>query len=218
MYTLARIYDISKQFLRKSAGAAEADVMEELGSAFARGTAHYIREGSGTSEPYGLQTALATMPQWTVAHTPTAATLAGSVARAIAACAGALAQRGRTGGISAVMSGTAYGEMLQNGADTSGFYLANAVEGSAFSPGTLVSPWGIPVYVDTDLAADDLIVGQFGSLVLYVGEGYRVDTTDVAGERWDRNLVGFRGEMELGCDARPAVYAGAFCTVADILS
>jgi len=44
-----------------------------------------------------------------------------------------------------------------------------------------------------------------------------VDSTDIAGTRWDYNLVGFRGEMEMGLDARPAVYAGAFEFIADIV-
>jgi hypothetical protein len=43
-----------------------------------------------------------------------------------------------------------------------------------------------------------------------------VDTSDEAGDRWDKNLVGFRGEEEIGLDARAAVFAGAFQFVADI--
>ena len=45
-----------------------------------------------------------------------------------------------------------------------------------------------------------------------------MDSTDQAGDRWDKNLIGFRGEMEIAFDARPAVFAGAFELVQDILS
>jgi hypothetical protein len=31
-----------------------------------------------------------------------------------------------------------------------------------------------------------------------------------AGDRWDKNLTGFRGEEEIAFDARHAVYAGRF--------
>ena len=78
--------------------------------------------------------------------------------------------------------------------------------------------FGVPVYPDAQiLGSDDLIVGEFSALKVYHGDSYRVDSTDIAGTRWDYNLVGFRGEMEMGLDARPAVYAGAFAFVADIL-
>jgi hypothetical protein len=50
------------------------------------------------------------------------------------------------------------------------------------------------------------------------GAPARIDTSEEAGTRWDQNLVGFRGEMDIGFDARPAVYAGALQVVADILS
>ena len=38
-----------------------------------------------------------------------------------------------------------------------------------------------------------------------------------AGTRWDTNLTGFRGEEEMGFDARPAVYAGYFQAITDIV-
>ena len=80
-----------------------------------------------------------------------------------------------------------------------------------------MTPFGIPVLGDDQLAADDLIVGQFKALKIFHGQSYRVDSSSVAGTRWDTNLTGFRGEMELGLDARAAVYAGAFQFIADIV-
>ena len=104
------------------------------------------------------------------------------------------------------------------GADTGFFW-----SGTGNSPGLpnvaagTLSAFGIPIIGDSQLAADDLIVGDFKALKVFHGQSYRVDSSSVAGTRLDANVTGFRGEMELGLDARPAVFAGAFQTVADIL-
>lgn len=220
MYTLARIHDASRQMVRKSAGAAEADVLGELATALALGEAYYIREGSGSSQPYGLYTALTNSPAtFTSSHTPSATTLAGSVLKAITTCLGALASRGVTRNLSAVISGTAWGTMIGQGTDTAGFFLngTNGVSIPDIAPGVIVTPWGTPVYVDDQATDDRIVVGQFSALKLYVGDQYRVDTSEVAGSRWDNNLVGFRAEEEIAMDARPAVYAGYFQQVTDLL-
>jgi HK97 family phage major capsid protein len=222
MYTLARIHDIGNQFLRSSAGAAEADVMEELGTAIQLGEAYYMREGSGSSEPYGLYTALTNSPStFTSSFTPSASTLAGSVLKAITTCLGALADRGVTRGISAVISGTAWGEMVGQGTDTAGFFIAGSANAPAVpgvAPGTIVTPWGTPVHVDDQATDDRLVVGQYKSLKLYTGADYRVDSSSQAGTRWDENLTGFRGEEDIAFDARPAVYAGRFQQVTNLLA
>jgi HK97 family phage major capsid protein len=210
MYTLARVYDITKQMLRKSAGAAEADVMGELAHGFALGEAYCILQGSGSSEPYGLQTALATIGTMTSAFTA-GATNAGSMLKAVATAAGALAGRNRTPE-AALVSAVNYWALLSQGTDNAGFWI-DPSGGNATA-----RAWGIPIYPENQLlGSDDLIVGEFSALKVYHGDGYRVDSTDIAGTRWDYNLVGFRGEMEMGLDARPAVYAGAFEFVADIV-
>lgn len=226
MYTLARIYDISNQFLRQSRGAAEADVMSELAAAFAQGESNYIREGSGTSQPFGYTSALTNGPAaFRTSFTPSATTLAGSIARSIADAAGVLAGRG-VNPDGAVLTASSYWTMLSQGTDTAGFFFNPAGGPAAINalPGTLVSPFGIPVYPDAaaDLQAtaavlDNLVVGQWKKFKVYFGESYRVDTSDVAGTRWDTNLTGFRGESEMGFDARPAVYAGYFQAITDIL-
>lgn len=224
IYTLAKIHDISAQFARQSRGAAERDVMNELAAAFAQGEADYIREGTGSSQPYGLHTALANSPAaFTSSFTASATTLAGSIAAAIATAAGALASRGAKPE-AALMSATAYWTMLGQGTDTAGFFFAPATGPNGIAAGTLMTPFGIPVYPDTtaDINAtasitDNLIVAEFSKFKIYTGQAYRVDMSDVAGDRWDKNLIGFRGEMELGFDARPATYAGYAQLVADIL-
>lgn len=223
LFTIAAIHDLGKQFVHKSRGAAEADVMGELDDAFRRGQTYYILSGSGSAEPYGLQTALALggAAGFTTSFSPVATTLAGSVASAIATLGGVLAGPGRDRSPNgALLSGTAYWAMLAQGTDTAGFWFAGQRGGSpeGINPNTLMSPFGVPVIPENNLAgADDLIVGEWDALKVYYGEGYRVDSSDVAGDRWDKNLIGFRGEMEMGLDARPAVFAGAFQFAADIL-
>lgn len=216
MYTLARIHDIGNQFLRQSAGAAEADVLSELASAFARGEDHYVVNGTGSSEPYGLVTALNGSPAHISSFTP-AATLAGSILAAIGTAAGALAARERMPS-AAVMHPTPYWQMLRQGADAAGFYIAGT-QGFTLPDipaGTVVSPFGIPVFPSSAMPTDDLIVGDFKAARLFLGENFRIDTSNQAGTRWDTNVTGFRGEEELGFDARPSVYAGAFELIQDV--
>ncbi len=230
MYTLARIYDLGNQFLRQSRGAAEADVLSELAAAFAAGESNYIREGTGSSQPFGYTSALTNGPAtFRTSFSPSATTLAGSIAHAIADAAGALAGRGvgaNGRGLSAVLSATSYWTMLAQGTDTAGFFFNPASGPTAINApaGTLISPFGIPVYPDAaaDLAGtaaviDNLTVGAWKKFKVYFGEFYRVDSSDQAGTRWDTNLTGFRGEEEMGFDARPAVYAGYFQQVADVV-
>ncbi len=230
MYTLARIYDISNQFLRASRGAAEQDVLSELAAAFAQGEANYIREGTGSSQPFGYTSALTNGPAaFRSSFSPSATTLAGSIAVSIATAAGALAGRGVSAGgrgLSAVLSASSYWNMLSQGTDTAGFFFnpAGGPEAINAPAGTLISPFGIPVYPDaaadlqgTAAVIDNLVVGDWKKFKVYYGESYRVDSSDQAGTRWDLNLTGFRGEEEMGFDARPAVYAGYFQMITDII-
>lgn len=224
MFTMALIYDIGKQFVRQSAGAAEQDVMSELAHAFALGEAYYILNGAGTTEPFGLLPALTgATSEYTTSHTA-AATIAGASATAIAKSAGALAARNRTP--SGVLCNAAdYWTMVAQGADAAGYYIAGQGSGpSNINPGTGIPGgpaglriWGIPVFPDSTIASDRMVIGDWKALKLYLGESYRVDSSDVAGDRWDKNLVGFRGEMEVGLDARPAVIAGAFQEVTNFV-
>jgi HK97 family phage major capsid protein len=226
MYTLARIYDIGNQFLRQSRGAAEADVLSELAAAFAQGESYYVREGTGTSQPFGYTPALTNGPAAfrTTGPSLSDSTVAGSIAACISMAAGALAGRGvvATG---AVLSATAYWQMLRQGSDSAGFWFATQERNPAsVDPGTLISPFGIPVYPDADAdlegtaaVIDNLVVANWKKFKLYFGDSYRVDSSDQAGTRWDTNLTGFRGEEEMGFDARPTVYAGYAQMITDVI-
>ena len=224
LYTLARIHDISAQFARQSRGAAERDVLAELSAAFAAGESYYIREGSGSSEPYGYTSALTNGPAtFRSSFSPSATTLAGSIAAAVATAAGDLTGRGVTP-TAVVMANAAYWTMLSQGTDTAGFFFAPAGGPNGIQPGTLQTPFGMPIYPDanatitgTGAVIDNLVVADWKKFKVYFGQAYRVDVSDMAGERFDKNLIGFRGEEEMGFDARPAVYAGHAQMITDII-
>jgi HK97 family phage major capsid protein len=227
MYTIARIYDVANQFLRQSQGAAEQDVMTELADALLRGEGYYILRGSGSSEPYGVLTALdASADAFDVSHTASNSTVAGSFATALAKSAGALAGRGVEGRLSAVVSPANYWTFVAQGSDTAGFWVTPAngptalpqLNGGTVNPGTLISPWGIPVFPDINMEADHAVIGQWDRVKVYHGDDVRIDTSSEAGTRWDTNLTGFRGEEELALDARAAVYAGYFALIEDAVA
>ena len=223
MYTLASIYDVSKQFAMKSNGAAEQDVMQELNGALNRGVSTYVFQGTGSSQPFGINAALVTSPPFspvtTTGHTADADTIGGSTPRAIGVAAGALEARNRKPE-AVLMSSTGYWTAVATeGSANSGFFFAPAMGGpTAQNAQGQLSVWGIPVYRESEYltGADDMIVGEFSALKVYFGDGPRFDSSDIAGDRWDKNLVGFRGELEMAFDARPAVYAGALQIVLDI--
>src|SRR5436190_1154302 len=123
----------------------------------------------------------------------------------------------------AVISATSYWTMVSQGTDTAGFFFAPAGGPLQVRPGTLLTPWGLPVYPDADAdlegtaaVIDNLVVANWKKFKVYFGQTYRVDSSDQAGTRWDTNLTGFRGEEEMGFDARPAVYAGYAQMITDV--
>jgi len=122
------------------------------------------------------------------------------------------------------MSASSFWTMASQGTDTAGFFF-NSVNGAGgIAPGTLMTAWGLPVYPDatadikgTASVTDNLVVADWSKFKIFTGQSYRVDTSEIAGERWDRNLIGFRAEMELAFDGRPAVYSGYAQLIADIV-
>ena len=213
LYTIARIYDLSTRFVRTSAGAAEADVIGELTRAISLGEQYYVYSGAGTTEPYGILTALAAAAPTFDATFTGATTLVGSVAAGLATAAGLLAARNQHP-TAAVMNGADYWQLFRQGADAAGFYLGGAV---TMDPSNQVRVFGIPVYADNSISSDTLLVGNFKAAKLFVGQDFRIDTNDSAGTRWDYNLIGFRGEEDIAFDARAAVASGAFERITNLV-
>ena len=216
-YTLARIHDVSNQLLRYSRGAAEKMMISRLGRAFGLGEAYYIIQGSGVNEPTGLLTALATSGAFDTADIAGFATPGASVYGAIAKAVGALEQRART------VDG-----ICMNPVD---FWTYLALEGSAVRPYLNSYMAGQPLPAvnnpksplfeamitrNANFPAGTAVLGEYKSAELYTGLGYRVDTSDQAGTRWDNNLTGFRGEEEIAFNATPYVVAGMFQRITSV--
>lgn len=216
LYTLARIFDVGNQLLRHSQGAAERLVRSKLARAFALGEDYYALQGTGSSQPYGLLTALGTSGTWVTSHTASNSTVAGSAIAAVLKAAGDIADRGGVPDGVVLNSGDFYTAWAQ-GTDEAGFFAdpfrnINAI--GADSPG----PGGLRWRHSPNMPADSLVVGEYGSTQFFRGDGYRVDTSSEAGDRWDKNLTGFRGEEEIAFDARPAVYTGKFQRITDAVA
>lgn len=217
LYTIARIYDVGNQFLRQSEGAAQQDVLQELGNAAALGEAYYVLQGSGSAEPYGLLTAITASGTYVTSHTAANNTIAGNFATAVANATGALAGRNRRAE-AVVCNAVDFWTAMRQGADAAGFYISPSFGAPGFDATSAVRVWGIPVIPDVNMPADSLVVGEWSSLKIYFGQGFRIDSSSEAGSRWDNNLTGFRGEEEFGLDARPAVYTGAFQRITDAVA
>lgn len=224
--TMARIYDISKQYARFSAGSAEQDVIDELGKAAILGENFALIAGPGTgsatpgvNDPtLGVYTSLAaTTPTYTTTGAPVAGTIAGSAAAQLITGLAALASRSRQpGDASAVMDAVTYFALFSQGSDNAGFFMSPLI-GAGFTIGADfgLSFRGVPLLYDANFNSSTgttkaAIVGDWKTLKLYRGMEFRIDTSDVAGTRWDQNLVGFRGEQEIAVNANTAVAVGAF--------
>jgi len=224
--TLARIYDVGKQYLRFSAGSAEQDVMDELTKAMILGENYYMIAGAGTGSAtpgvgdptYGVYTALAAAAAfngYTTGFSPVATTLAGSFPEALASASGSLAARNRNPE-AWVTDATTFWTAIGQGTDTAGFWVSPAGGPTGFTrtASGALSYWGVPMYYDSNLGTNATtkicIGGEWSQAKLYRGMEFRIDSSDVAGTRWDQNLVGFRGEEEIGFHSGTAVNVGAF--------
>jgi HK97 family phage major capsid protein len=223
-YTLAQIHDAANQWLRQTRGAGERLIRQRLGEAMGLGESYYILQGSGTSEPKGILTSIGTSGTFVTTHTASQTTIAGNIATGIAKASGALADRSRTP-TGVVMNAGNFWTALASGADTAGFFInptggasdVNAV--GAFSNGTpAIRLWGLPVYADPNMPSDSAVIGAWNQAELYLGDGYRVDTSTEAGDRWDKNLTGFRAEEEIAFNADPYVQSGNFQRLIDTVA
>lgn len=223
--TIARIMDLSKQYARFSAGAAEADVMDELTKAAILAENYYMIAGAGTGtigsgDPtVGVYTSLNATPAflgYKSAKTGAASnsTIAGSAASAFAELLGILAGRNREA-TAILVDSTTFWTMIAQGSDAAGFWVSPTGGPTGFTKTASggLAYWGVPIYYDTNLGANAAtkiaIAAEWSAFKLYRGLEFRIDSSDVAGDRWDKNLIGFRGEEEIGFNAETPVHVGA---------
>lgn len=225
--TFARIYDIGKQYARFSAGAAEQDVLDELAkaAALAENFAVIAGPGTGSATPgvndptKGLYTSLLGNV-FTTAHSASASTVAGSAAAGLASAFGTLGSRSRNAD-AVVVDITTYWTLFSQGSDSAGFWMSELL-GAGFTTDGATLRWrGVPIYHDANLGDNATtkiaITGEWKALKFYRGMEFRVDSTDIAGDRWDKNLIGFRGEEEFAVNADTAVAVGAFQMVTGLI-
>ena len=230
--TLARIYDIGKQYARFSAGSAERDVMDELTKAAALAENYYVIKGAGTGSTgvgdptTGVYTALAAVfGAYTTAFSgASGSTVAGSAAAAFASALGSLAARSRQA-TAIVTDATTFWTILAQGSDAAGFWVdpTGGPTGFTRTASGGLSFWGVPLYYDANLNTNTstskfAIAGDWKALKFYRGMEFRIDSSDVAGTRWDKNLIGFRGEEEIAVNAYPAVFTGAFQLITGLIA
>ena len=226
--TFAAIYDIGKQYARFSAGAAEQDVMDELGKAARLGENYAVIAGPGTgsatpgvNDPTkGVYTSLLGNV-FTTIGAPVAGTVAGSAAAQFATAFSALGARSRTP--SAVVTDViTYWALFSQGSDNAGFWMSDLL-GAGFSTDGNQLRWrSVPIYFDQNFNTNTgttkaAIAGDWKALKFYRGMEFRIDSTDIAGDRWDKNLIGFRGEEEYGINADTAVAVGAFQLITGLI-
>lgn len=222
--TLARVMDISKQYARFSAGAAETDVMDELTRAAILGENYYMVAGNGsavtgTGDPtVGVYTSLNATPTFLgykgAFSGASNSTVAGSLAAAMTSLFASLAGRNREAS-AVLVDSTTYWTAIAQGSDTAGFWVSPTGGPTGFTrteSGGLAF-WGVPIFYDTNLgtnaATKIAIAADWKAFKLYRGMEFRIDSSDVAGDRWDKNLIGFRAEEEIGFNAETPVHVGA---------
>jgi HK97 family phage major capsid protein len=225
LVTFAAIYDVAKQYLRFSAGAAEQDVLDEIAKA-ARLTEEYaILAGPGTGTvgsgdaTLGIVVSLLATPTWlgyrsAKTGAASASTIAGSLGSACAEMLGLMAARSRFPN-AFVIDSSHYFAALAQGSDTAGFWLSPQTSGGiAFDSEGGLMFGGVPIRHTPNFNAftgttKAMLALDGSAFRAYRGAELRIDSSDQAGDRWDKNLVGFRGEMELGFNAETAVHVGA---------
>ena len=76
---------------------------------------------------------------------------------------------------------------------------------------------GVRVFTSASVPSKTAILGEWKSADMCVGEDYRVDVSSEAGDRFNLNFTGFRGESEIGFNADSCVAAGLFQVVTTLI-
>lgn len=197
--------------------------MDELSKAAILGENYYIIAGAGTGtigsgDPTtGVYTGLAATGGTAFRNAfsgASASTVAGSFASALTTMGGLLAVRSRRNK-AVVVDAVTYFAIQSQGSDSAGFWMSDLL-GAGFTISNVngaLSWRGTPIYFDANLTTNATskiaIGGEWDVAKLYRGLEFRIDSSDVAGTRWDYNLIGFRGEEEIGFNARTAISVGA---------
>lgn len=208
LYTIAQIADIGNQLLRQSEGAAEQVARRRLGLSIGQREASFIINGTGSSQPLGILQAFLGFGdiakyKYALSSETRASALGNGLSKLESNFETATA---------IVMNPTDFWEMTTEtlGSSGSGGWAMDPT-GGATTP--RVSVWGVPVYRDTTLTVGTALVGNFGACDIFLGDGYRIDVSSEAGNRFDQNVTGFRAEEEFAFNAEPYVRTNKFVKV-----
>jgi HK97 family phage major capsid protein len=212
LYTIPQIVDVTNQLLNFSRETAEQIVREQMADAIRLAEFYYALQGSGTNEPFGLLPALtaaqAATPgafylisqaagnQPTGAAVPNTETIPDVIARAIN-----VTQLRYYEPDALLVHPNIWWKLITT-KDNYGRYLVDAN-----MTGQVNSVWGIRVVHTTQLPMGKAVVGSWKKLRMYIAQDVTVDVTQEAGDRWDKNLTGFRIEEMIGLDARQELNA-----------
>jgi HK97 family phage major capsid protein len=210
LYQIAQIADIGNQLLRQSNGAAERSARRRLAASIGQAEAVYITNGSGSSQPLGFFPALAAFGdvaafKTTLSSEPRLATMARGIA--------AMESRGVSrANLIFAMSPTDYWETAAEGLGTSyaGGWAVEPAAGAAGQP-PITAAWGVKLVSDPNWPAAKAGTGLLidaSEVQIFTGQGYRIDVSSEAGNRFDQNVTGFRAEEEFGFNAEPYVRTG----------
>ena len=111
-----------------------------------------------------------------------------------------------------VMAPTDYWELATEGLGTSyaGGWAIDPAAGASASPPP-ASVWGVPIRRDATWPAayaGTALIIERTEVEIFTGQGFTVDVSSEAGNRFDQNVTGFRAEEEFGFNAEPYVRSG----------
>jgi HK97 family phage major capsid protein len=210
LYTIAQIADIGNQLLRQSNGAAEADARDRLAASIGTREAEYVTNGSGSSQPLGIFPAMLAYGdvaafKTTLSSEPRLVTMARGIA--------AMESRGvRREKLVLLADPVTYWEIASEGLGTSyaGGWAIDPAGGAAANP-AITSAWGVPIRSDPSWPAAQVgtaLLLDRTAFTIYTGQGFTIDVSSEAGDRFDKNITGFRAEEEFAFNAEPGVRTG----------
>lgn len=210
LYTIAQIADVGNQLLRQTDGVAERVARNRLAKSIGILEATYITNGSGSSQPLGFFPAIAAFGnvaafKTTLSSEPRLAAMARGIA--------AMESRGvNRANLVFAMNPTDYWETASEGLGTAyaGGWAVDPAGGAAANP-PITSAWGVKLVSDPNWPAAKAGTGLLidtSEVQMFIGQDYRVDVSSEAGNRFDQNITGFRGEEDFGFNAEPYVRTG----------
>jgi HK97 family phage major capsid protein len=206
-YVLPLIVNITNQLLRHSRGTAEAFLRKKLIDAIRLAEFYYALNGTGSGQPKGILTTLAAadtafpLESFIITRgsgtdfqgvtVPTGETVADATARAINA------NENRFYTPTALMLHNNDFWLFQKLKDSQNRYILDPV----ITGPVAMSIWNIPFVRTTLIPTGTAVLGDWHELYMYLGDNLLLDSSSEAGDRFDRNLTGFRIEEEMGMNA-----------------